>query len=283
MPETSALCRRTIIVTEEQAMGNATIRKARANDVQTLDQLNHSYVRAAQASDVRWFDENLAACFMASNPDGSLVDRAGFLDRIGQPNPRTNMAPVDTRVRIVGDVGIIDSGFQYTKADGTEGVGHYTDVYGFMEGRWQVISAHFALRPAPPQIGATKTADVVAAAPSPADHATLTNLNRAYIRSVQESDISWFDANLAPEFVNGNPDGSFSDRAAFIAVMGKPSAVSNLGAEDVRIQVVGDIGIIHARTAYTKPDGQAGTGRYTDIWWRADGRWRCVSAHVTRG
>jgi ketosteroid isomerase-like protein len=53
--------------------------------------------------------------------------------------------------------------------------------------------------------------------------------------------------------------------------------------EDVRIQVVGDIGIIHARTAYTKPDGQAGTGRYTDIWWRADGRWRCVSAHVTRG
>jgi ketosteroid isomerase-like protein len=114
-------------------------------------------------------------------------------------------------------------------------------------------------------------------------HATLTDLNRAYIRSVQESDVSWFDANLASEFVNGNPDGSFSDRAAFIAVIGKPSPVSNLGVEDVRIQVVGDIGIIHARTAYTKPDGQAGTGRYTDIWWRADGRWRCVSAHVTRG
>jgi ketosteroid isomerase-like protein len=266
-----------------QAMENATARKARANDVRTLDQLNRNYVRAAQSSDVRWFDENLAACFMASNPDGSLVDRAGFLDRIGRPNPSTNLAAVDTHVRIVGDVGIIDSGFQYTNANGQDGVGHYTDVYGFIEGRWQAISAHFALRPAPPQVGATRTAEVTAGAPSPADHATLAELNHDYIRSVQESDVRWFDANLAEEFVNGNADGAFSDRAAFIAVIGKPSPVSNLGATDVRIQVVSDIGIIHARTAYTKPDGQASTGRYTDIWWRTDGRWRCVSAHVTRG
>jgi ketosteroid isomerase-like protein len=266
-------------------MGNTTVEKghARTDDVQTLERLNRGYVRAAQASDVSWFDEHLAACFMASNPDGSLVDRAAFLDRIGRPNPSTNMAAVDTRIRIVGDVGIIDSGFEYTKPDGQAGVGHYTDVYGFVEGRWQCISAHFALRPAPPQTGATKTAEVVAGAPSPTDHAALADLNQHYIRSVQESDVRWFDANLAPEFVNGNADGSFSDRAAFIGVIGKPSPVSNLHIEHVRIQVVGDIGIIHARTAYTKPDGQAGTGRYTDIWWRAAGRWRCVSAHVTRG
>jgi hypothetical protein len=55
-------------------------------DVRTLEELNHGYVRAAQVSDVGWFDRNLAACFMASNPDGSLVDRAGFLDRIGRCN-----------------------------------------------------------------------------------------------------------------------------------------------------------------------------------------------------
>ena len=50
--------------------------RARANDVQTLAQLNRSYVRAALASDGRWFDAHLAACFMASSPDGSLEDRA---------------------------------------------------------------------------------------------------------------------------------------------------------------------------------------------------------------
>ena len=257
--------------------------RARANHVQTLEQLNRSYVRAALASDGRWFDAHLAACFMASSPDGSLEDRAGFLSRIGRPNPSKDMAAVDTRIRIVGDVGIIDSGFRYTKPDGQEGVGHYTDVYAFGEGRWQCISAHFALRPSPPQSGATRTAEITAGAAGPADHATLADLNDHYIRSVRESDVRWFDANLAPEFANGNSDGSFSDRAAFLAFIGKPSALSNLRAEDVRIQVVGDIGIIHARTAYTKPDGQPGAGRYTDIWWQADGRWRCVSAHVTRG
>ncbi len=265
-------------------MGNATGQeRGRTNDVQALEQLNRSYVRAGQASDTGWFDKNLAACFMASNPDGSLVDRAGFLERIGRPNPSKNMAPVDSRIRVVGDVGIVDSGFQHAKPDGQDGAGHYTDVYGFIDGRWQCVSAHFALRPAPPQTGAGKTAVVVTAVPTPTDHATLTDLNDDYIRSVRESDTRWFDAHLAAEFVNGNADGSFSDRAAFIAFIGKPSLISNLRVEDVRIQVVDDIGIIHARTVYTKPDGQAGAGRYTDIWWRAAGRWRCVSAHVTRG
>jgi ketosteroid isomerase-like protein len=263
-------------------MSNA-VEQGRATDVQTLEQLNHCYVRAAETSDTGWFDKNLAACFMASNPDGSLADRAGFLERIGRPNPSTNMAPVDARIRVVGDIGIVDSGFRYTKPDGGEGLGHYTDVYGYIDGRWQCVSAHFALRPAPPQTGATKTAAVVAGVPGPSDQATLAELNHHYIRAVRESDVRWFDANLAPEFVNGNADGSFSDRAAFLTFIARPSAVSNLRAEDVQIQVVGDIGIIHARTAYAKSDGQAGAGRYTDIWWRAAGRWRCVSAHVTRG
>ena len=257
--------------------------KATLDDIGTLEELNRGYVRAAQASDVRWFDDHLAPCFMASNPDGSLADRAGFLDRIGRPNPLANMATVDPRVRIVGDLGIVDAGFRYTRPDGQEGVGHYTDVYALVDGAWQCVSAHFALRPAPPQTGAARTAAVTAGVASPADHAALADLNHHYIRAIRESDVGWFDAHLSPEFVNGNADGTFSDRAAFLAFIARPSAVANLRAEDVQIQVIGDVGIIHARTAYTKPDGQPGAGRYTDIWWRAGGRWRCVSAHVTRG
>jgi ketosteroid isomerase-like protein len=59
--------------------------------------------------------------------------------------------------------------------------------------------------------------------------------------------------------------------------------VSDLACEDVRIRIAGDVALIHARTTYTKPDGQPGVGRYTDIWARQDGRWFCVSADVTRG
>ena len=43
-----------------------------------------------------------------------------------------------------------------------------------------------------------------------------------------------------------------------------------------------DFAIIHARTVFTKPDGSAGAGRYTDVWAKRGGRWLAVSAHVTR-
>ena len=115
------------------------------------------------------------------------------------------------------------------------------------------------------------------------DQATLEELNRHYIRSVSEADVRWFDANLSDDFVNSNPDCSLLDRAGFLAQIGRGSTVKNLGIEDVLIRGLGDLALIHARTTYTKADGQPGAGRYTDIWWRANGRWSCVSAHVTRG
>lgn len=110
----------------------------------------------------------------------------------------------------------------------------------------------------------------------------LQALNRNYIRSVQESDVGWFDANLADDFLNSNPDGTLVDRAAFLAQIAKKSAVTNIREEDVRIVVRGDFAFIHARTTFTKPDGKQGAGRYTDIWWKRNDRWLCVSAHVTR-
>jgi ketosteroid isomerase-like protein len=53
-------------------------------------------------------------------------------------------------------------------------------------------------------------------------------------------------------------------------------------AEDVQVRLFGDVAIIHARTRYTTATGEQRQGRYTDVWARQDGRWRAVSAHVTR-
>jgi hypothetical protein len=50
----------------------------------------------------------------------------------------------------------------------------------------------------------------------------------------------------------------------------------------VLIRILGDFAINHARTGYQKPDGTHGAGRYTDYWQLRNGRWQCVSAHVTR-
>ena len=114
------------------------------------------------------------------------------------------------------------------------------------------------------------------------DHDILEQLNRDYIDSVQHSDVQRFEQILSDDFHCSNPDGSLVDRAAFLRQTAKPVTISNLKAEDVVIRLMDDFAIIHARTVFTRPDGSAGGGRYTDVWARRGGRWLAVSAHVTR-
>ena len=110
----------------------------------------------------------------------------------------------------------------------------------------------------------------------------LTSLNRDYVASVQNCDVKRFDQILAPEFYCSNPDGSLVDRAGFLEQIAKKSLVTNIAESDVRIVLRGDFAFIHALTTYTKPNGEQGRGRYTDVWWKRNHRWLCVSAHVTR-
>jgi ketosteroid isomerase-like protein len=114
------------------------------------------------------------------------------------------------------------------------------------------------------------------------DLAELTSLNRDYVNSVQNSDVKRFDEILAEDFYCSNPDKSLVDRAAFLKQTAVPVTIKNLKAEDVKIRVLGDFAIIHARTSYTTPDGQQASGRYTDCWAKQNGKWLAVSAHVSR-
>jgi ketosteroid isomerase-like protein len=117
---------------------------------------------------------------------------------------------------------------------------------------------------------------------SRSDHSELMQLNGEYIRSVQNSDVRRFDEILADDFLCSLPDGSLVDRAQFLEQTAKPVRISNLQAHDVNVRVMGDFAIIHARTTYAGPDGRPGSGRYTDVWAKRNGRWLAVSAHVTR-
>ena len=113
--------------------------------------------------------------------------------------------------------------------------------------------------------------------------ATLSKLNEDYITCVAKSDVRRFEELLSEDFLNTNADGTLVDRKQFLAQIAKPLTVSDFSCEDVRIRVMGDFAIIHARTTYRKADGQPGAGRYTDMWALRDGRWVCVAAHVMRG
>ena len=78
------------------------------------------------------------------------------------------------------------------------------------------------------------------------------------------------------------PRRSLVDKKQFLAQTARPVTISDLTPHEVRVRILGDVAIIHARTSYTTADGAQRYGRYTDVWARRDGRWLAVSAHVTR-
>src|SRR5262245_29123623 len=119
-------------------------------------------------------------------------------------------------------------------------------------------------------------------ADSEQQRAKLQQLNRNFVRSVEEADVAWFDANLAADFLNTNPDGSLIDRKAFLAQIGRGSTVKNIREHDVMIRILGGFAIFPARSTAMNPEGTRGAGRYTDDCQFRDGRWQCVSAHFTR-
>jgi ketosteroid isomerase-like protein len=114
------------------------------------------------------------------------------------------------------------------------------------------------------------------------DLEALTALNRDYIRSVQHGDVQRFEEILAEDFLCSNPDGSLVNKKQFLAQTARPVTISDLTPDEVRVRILGDVAIIHARTSYTTADGEQRNGRYTDVWALRDGKWLAVSAHVTR-
>lgn len=114
------------------------------------------------------------------------------------------------------------------------------------------------------------------------DRKTLEKLNHEYVRSVQDKDVAWFEANLSSDFMNTASDGSRADRSGFLAQIARGTGVSKIAEENVFIRMLGNTAIIHAETAFTTDAGTSGRGCYTDIWQNQNGRWLCVAAHVSR-
>ena len=118
--------------------------------------------------------------------------------------------------------------------------------------------------------------------PRAADLAALIALNDDYIRAVEKSDARRFAEILADDFICSMSDGTQVTREAFLGRVAEPSTISDLKAHDVKVRLMGDFAIIHARTTFRTVDGRDGRSRYTDVWARRDGRWLAIAAQVTR-
>ena len=117
-------------------------RVSQSEDLATLRQLNDDYIRSVQTSDVERFDEILSEDFLNSNPDGSLVDRAGFLAQIARPATISNLKAEDVRIRVIDNVAVVHGRTTYTLPDGRAAAGRYTDIWVRRQGRWLAVAAH---------------------------------------------------------------------------------------------------------------------------------------------
>jgi ketosteroid isomerase-like protein len=113
-----------------------------SKDIEELTVLNRDYVASVQNGDVKRFDEILAEDFYCTNPDKSLVDRAGFLKQTAVPVTIKNLIADDVKIRVLGDFAIIHGRTSYITADGQQAYGRYTDCWAKQSGRWLAVSAH---------------------------------------------------------------------------------------------------------------------------------------------
>lgn len=116
---------------------------AASSDLDELATLNRDYISSVQKMDVRRFDEILSEDFVCSNPDGSKVDRATFLQQTARPIAIRNLEASDVDIRLMGDFAIIHARTTYTLPDGKPGQGRYTDIWARRNGSgWLCVAAH---------------------------------------------------------------------------------------------------------------------------------------------
>jgi ketosteroid isomerase-like protein len=112
------------------------------SDLETLTALNRDYIDAVQNSDTKRFEEILSDDFLNTTPDGTLVDRAGFLAQIAPKAKITGLQCHDVDVRVMGDFAVIHARTSYGLPDGRAGGGRYTDIWARRDGKWLCVAAH---------------------------------------------------------------------------------------------------------------------------------------------
>lgn len=118
-----------------------------------------------------------------------------------------------------------------------------------------------------------------------ADIATIKALNEAWIRGYQGKDTAALSHIWADDFVLINPAGIRMYKQDCLRNMASPAThFLSSRVDTAEVHVVGNLGYIHARAAFTTVDagGKRTNGKtdYLDVYEKRKGHWVCVAAHV---
>ena len=249
----------------------------------------HARLRAAwHGADARALTELVADDVQVTEADGRWLDRAQVLAR---PANAAALAYTDHGIaaRHYGTLWLVE-GVLEGAAAGAVVQARYSAAYVAQRGAWRLVWLQFTpIRGSQPTDAQALPAPVIShpwrgAPPAGDDHAVLHALNADYVQAFRAADVAWYDAHLAPDYHVVSGDGSRRDRDAALADFATPyydQHIRSFPVDRVQVRLFGDVALIHAENAYTLKDGRRGINRYTDTWWRRDGRWWCVAAHIT--
>jgi ketosteroid isomerase-like protein len=124
----------------------------------------------------------------------------------------------------------------------------------------------------------------ISAPPDPrvTDENTIRDLNQKYINAFMHSDVEWYRAILAEDFVCIDSDGSILHKTEFLKQAAKAPEVISYELEKVDVRFYGDVALVQATGKFTRRDGTLGYSHYTDIYVHKGEDWKVVSAQITR-
>lgn len=142
-----------------------------------------------------------------------------------------------------------------------------------------------------PLSGMLAAACLLVSAPAAAQSARSTReiliaLERGWNDAFYRRDADFIAGLLADEFVATYDDGSRGDKARELELVATfDQQVLSAAQDDFRVAVYDDTAVVWftLRLVGIRQGQEAElTLRYTDVWVRRDGEWRCVSTHSTR-
>ncbi len=110
----------------------------------------------------------------------------------------------------------------------------------------------------------------------------LLQLNEQYVRASLASNVEWFRAHLADEFVCIDSDGTVLARDAFLRMAAMDSDLREYKLDDVDVRFYVHVALVRASGSWVNKDGVHGASRYIDVYVYTDGAWKVVSAQITR-
>ena len=114
----------------------------------------------------------------------------------------------------------------------------------------------------------------------------VARLSQQVYEAYVKADTSFLDGALADDWMVIRPRGETADKAQLLKELKHGTTkYEAMDGSDVKVRVYGDAAIVTGRLqAKVKLQGQevGGPARYTQVFVRQGGKWRCVSSQATR-